>query len=337
MIKRGAGYACVHMGAMYRFGLPDQAAVRLVVTSEGKLLLTSASATLGQGFGMTIAIIVSEEFGGIELDQIEVILTDTAHGLDGGMTAASRQTTMTGHATYLAAQSLATKLKQIASEILDVHPEQLDWERGLLVDRLSPERFVQLIELALEAERMGIDTVVEESFAAPTTTPLEEETGQGGTPINSFSYVTTIADVEVDTETGEVEVLKLTSIHDSGTIINLEGAEAQVEGGLIMGLGMALTEDFKQQVGIPAVRGFTEYFIPTTLHCPELEVHFVQDASGFGPYGAKGLGEAPTASAAPAILNAIYDATGVRIRDLPATPEHIVRALRNQQTLSEES
>lgn len=324
------------MGAMYRFGLPDRSTTRLSVQPEGKLLLTSASSTLGQGFNMTMAMIVSEEFGGLPLEYIDVILTDTALGPDGGITAASRQTTMTGHATLLTAQTLAHKLKLVASELLDVPPRRLEWRAGALIDRDSPEHAVQLADLAEEADRIGIELSSEESFVAPETTPLDEETGRSARPISSISYVTTIAEVEVDTDTGEVDVLKLTSVHDSGTIINREGAEAQVEGGLVMGLGMALTEDFKQEEGHPTVRGFTDYIIPTTLDYPEIEVHFVQDAKGFGPYGAKGLAEAPTVSAAPAILNAIYDAIGVRIHELPATPERIVRALRNQPATDEE-
>ena len=124
---------------------------------------------------------------------------------------------------------------------------------------------------------------------------------------------------------------------NSGTIINPEGAEAQVEGGLVMGLGMALTEDFKHQDAIPLVKGFTDYAIPTIRDCPEIDIYFVENAPGFGPHGAKGLAEAPTVAAAPAILNAIYDAIGVRIYDLPATPERIVRALRDQQSMIQES
>lgn len=337
MKKRGTGFACVYMGAMYRFGLFDQASAQITVTKNGRLLLTSASAALGQGFHMTMAMLVSEEFGGLALDQIDVILTDTALGPDGGITAASRQTTMTGRATQNAASSLAAKLKLQASEMLDVPPEQLVWNDGLLIDSQNPETSISLAELALEADRIGVSPTMQGSFTAPSTTPLDPETGQGGTPINSFSYVTTVADVEVDCETGQVQVLNLTSVHDSGTIINLEGAEAQVEGGLVMGLGMALTEDFKHQEAVPLVKGFTDYAIPTIHDCPEIDVYFVETAPGFGPHGAKGLAEAPTVAAAPAILNAIYDAIGVRICDLPATPERIIRAMRDQQSTIQES
>ena len=216
MKKRGTGFACIYMGAMYRFGLLDQASAQITVTQNGGLLLTSASAALGQGFHMTMAMLVSEEFGGLALDQIDVILTDTALGPDGGITAASRQTTMTGRAVYDAASSLAAKLKLQASEMLDTPPEQLVWKDGLLIDSWDPEKSISLTELALEADRIGLVLTVQGSFTAPSTTPLDPETGQGGTPINSFSYATTIADVEVDCETGQVQVLRLTSVHEFG-------------------------------------------------------------------------------------------------------------------------
>ena len=331
MKKRGRGYVCTYMGAMLRFGLHDESGAKVYITNEGIVTLVSAASELGEGINMTMAMIISESFGGLDLNQIRLILNDTANAPDGGLTAASRQTTMTGMATHLACESLATKLRLVCSEMLDVSPDRLRWQNGSLIDSSSSERSVSLREMAAEALRIGIELTVEENFVAPPTVDLDEETGQGGVPINSFSYATAIADVEVDTDTGDVKVLKLTSINDAGTIINLEGAEAQVEGGLIMGLGFALTEDFIYDKGVPATQGFTEYSIPTMLDYPEIETHFVENAHGYGPYGAKGLGELPTVTAAPAILNAIYDAIGVRIYDLPATPERIVRALREAQ------
>jgi CO/xanthine dehydrogenase Mo-binding subunit len=308
----------------------DESGVKVYINGEGVVSLVSAVSELGEGITMTLAMIVSEAFGGLDLDQIKLNLNDTTDAPDSGLTAASRQTTMTGMATHIACESLSDRLRSITSELLDVSPDQLRWENGALTDSKSSERAVSLQEMAAEAQRIGIELIVEEKFVAPPTVDLDEETGQGGTPINSFSYATVFADVEVDTDTGDVKVLKLTSVNDAGTIINLEGAEAQVEGGLIMGLGFALTEDYIYNNAVPATKGFTEYTIPTMLDYPEIETYFVESAHGFGPYGAKGLGELPTVSAAPAILNAIHDAVGVYIHNLPATPERILRALREQ-------
>jgi len=329
MRRRGTGYASTYMGAMIRFGINDESNVRVCANPNGSLSVASAASELGEGLGMT--------FGGLDLDEIHIQLNDSAMGLDGMVTAASRQTTMTGMATYQACEILSAKMTSLASEILDVPPEKLTWMKGVLVDMDHLDRSVSIQEIVKEANHVGIELVSQSKFVAPLTTPLDPETGKSTLPINSFSYATVAADVEVDTDTGIVQVLKLTAVMDSGRIINIEGAEGQVEGGLIMGLGYALTEDFIHKKGIPMTRGFYQYSIPTFVDCGEIEVHFVEDSLGFGPYGAKGLGESPTVIAAPAILNAIYDAIGVRVYSLPATPERIIRAIREKNVKYEEA
>ncbi len=334
MKKRGVGYACSYMGAMIRFGIHEESNVRVCLHQDGLIDVTSAASELGEGLGMTVQILVSEAFGGLDFNQIQVRLNDSLYP-DGMVTAASRQTTMTGMATYQACEVLSSKLKSVACEMLNVPIEQLGWDKGRLIDLKSPDRSVTLQEVANEADRIGIELVALSKFEAPLTTPLDPETGKSNLPISSFSYATVCAEVEVDTVTGEVHVLKLTAGIDSGRIINLEGAESQVEGGLIMGLGFALTEDFIHSRGSPMTTGFYQYSIPSFVDCDEIEVHFVENAPGFGPYGAKGLGESPTVITAPAIINAIYNAVGARIYSLPATHERVVRAIREQCSFAE--
>lgn len=329
MKKRGTGYACTYMGAMIRFGIHEESNVRISLNQDGSVSLASAAAELGEGLGMTMRILTSEAFGGMDLNQIHTYFNDSIYP-DGMVTAASRQTTMTGMATYQACETFTEKIKTIACEIMDVPVERLAWEKGKLIDRNNTGHYITLQEIAREANRADIDLTTQSKFVAPLTTPLDPETGKSDLPISSYSYATVTAEVEVDTSTGEVKVLKLTGVIDSGKIINLDGAEGQVEGGLIMGLGYALTEDFIHIKGIPMTKGFYQYSIPSFVDCGEIEVHFVENALGYGPYGAKGLGESPTVITAPAIANAIYDAIGVRIYDLPATPERIIRALRKQ-------
>lgn len=335
MKKYGTGYACTYMGALIRFGIHEESNVKISLDKDGSIHVASAAAELGEGLGMTLRIIVAEVIGGMDLDQIHMHLNDSNHP-DGMVTAASRQTTMTGMATYQACEILSGKIKQVASEMMDISVTQLGWKNGNLIDVKFPTRVVTLMEVAREAHRIGIDLTSQSKFVAPLTTALDSETGFSDLPISSFSYATVAAEVEVDTNTGEVHVVKLTAIMDSGKIINLEGAESQVEGGLIMGLGFALTEDFIHMQGSPMTRGFYQYSIPSFVDCDEINVHFVETAPGFGPFGAKGLGESPTVITAPAILNAIYDATGARIYSLPATPEKVIRALREQSTTTKE-
>jgi CO/xanthine dehydrogenase Mo-binding subunit len=296
---------------------------------DGSITIATAAAELGQGLGTTLAMIVSEALGGLALSEFRYVDNDTSLAPDGGITGASRQTTASGMAAFLAADELKTRLMVIGGELLDANPHSLHWEAGNLVNAERPGHKISLREMALEAKRIGVDLSVQSCYVAPATTTMDEETGQGY-PVNSYSYATAIAEVEVDTETGQVQVLKLTSVHDSGRIINPAGAEAQVEGGLIMGLGFALMEEFVAQAGIPITQGFTEYLLPTSVETPEIKVYFVDDHVGIGPFGAKGLAEVPMVVAAPAIMNAIYNATGARVTDLPATPERVWRALADK-------
>jgi CO/xanthine dehydrogenase Mo-binding subunit len=331
MKAQGRGFACIHLGTNYHFGMRDESHVRVQVTEEGHIIISTAMQELGQGTGTTLAYLVSQKFNGMDLSQIHIPDADSSLP-DSGYTAASRQTTMTGNATIKAVESLQALLLQIGSEMLDVDPNRLDWQGGHLVNIDIPEQSTTLEEMFYQAKKMGVELAATAEFMAPETTPLDEESGSE-MPINSFSYATAVADVEVDTETGVVRVIKMISVHDSGTIINLAGAKAQVEGGLVMGLGFALTEDFINVEGIPQTEGFTHYAIPTIKDAPEIEVHFIENHKGFGPYGAKGLGEVPMVVAAPAIINAIYDAVGVRIKHLPASPEKIVKALRGSASV----
>jgi len=165
-------------------------------------------------------------------------------------------------------------------------------------------------------------------FQAPLTEPLDDK-GQGF-GVNQFSYATYIAEVDVDTDTGEVNVLRISAFVDAGKIVRRIGAEMQVEGGIAMGLGHTLTEEFKQRQGWPETDGFTTYLIPTIQDVPlEITSDFVDEWAPMGELGAKGLAELVLVPVAPAITNAIYDAVGVRITELPATPERVLMALKS--------
>lgn len=162
----------------------------------------------------------------------------------------------------------------------------------------------------------------------PPTVPMDPETGQGE-PFASYMYATQIADVEVDDETGEVEVLRIYAAHDAGTAINPALVEGQIEGGIAMGVGMALEEEIIFDAeGRQVNPNLTNYLIPTSLDMPKVEVDIVQSYDPIGPFGAKGVGEPTLVPTAPAIMNAIHDAVGVRITDLPATAEKVLFAIK---------
>jgi CO/xanthine dehydrogenase Mo-binding subunit len=144
----------------------------------------------------------------------------------------------------------------------------------------------------------------------------------------AYAWATQVAEVEVDTESGIVKLLKVTGAHDVGRVINRMGIEGQVEGGIVMGQGYALTEDLMVENGVVRNPAFRDYKLVTAPEIPEMDIHFIETMDGEGPKGAKGVGEAPAICVAAAVANAIYNATGVRIFELPFTPEKVYRALK---------
>ena len=166
------------------------------------------------------------------------------------------------------------------------------------------------------------------TFTPTGAQPPDKETGQSQKVSAFWMYATHVADVEVDTETGEIKVLTLVAAHDAGKIINPEGAEGQVEGGAVQGLGATLYEEMLVNDGVVTNPTFADYKIPTTMDVPVIVPVFVETSHDEGPYGAKGLGEPVLAPTSPAIANAIFNATGVRITSLPITPEKVLRALK---------
>ena len=148
-----------------------------------------------------------------------------------------------------------------------------------------------------------------------TTGDVDRETGQGNAYSN-YSYATQLAEVEVDTETGKVEVLRVIAATDVGKAINPSNVEGQIEGGVVMGVGYALTEEVKQEKGYLKTKNLGEYMVPTSLDVPDIETHIVEVPISSGPYGAKGVGEPALIPTAPAILNAIANALDVRVTDL---------------------
>lgn len=161
----------------------------------------------------------------------------------------------------------------------------------------------------------------------PPNELLDTETGQGS-PYPTYAYATQIADVEVDTRTGFVKVLRVVAAHDVGKAVNEVMVRGQLTGGVGFGLGQALMENLVIDQGRTLNPNFVDYIIPTAMDMPSVETLIVEEPEPTGPFGAKGVGEPANVPTAPAILNAIYDAIGVRINDLPATPERVLNALK---------
>jgi CO/xanthine dehydrogenase Mo-binding subunit len=256
--------------------------------------------------------------------QVRVLLCDTDLTPNGGPTTASRQTFMTGNAARLAAGALRDAICQSAAEMVDVPPQQIRYEEGLL--RFDGQS-VPVTSVVRWMKSKGLEPRTRHEYHAPPTQPL----GTGGDMHFAFSYATQAALVEVNLETGAVHVLKIVSGTDIGRAINPLMLQGQIEGGIVMALGNCLTEAFIFEDSVPWTRLLSRYKMPGIKQTPEIISHLVEHRASEGPYGAKGVGEIPSINTSPAICNAIYNAVGVRVYALPVDQDALLRAMRTDQ------
>jgi CO/xanthine dehydrogenase Mo-binding subunit len=333
MKKRGVGFGTGWQGSNYHFGHPDVANVKVEMTEDIRCRIKTGAADLGQGIPETLAVIVSKQLGNFPIEQIDLVDPDTGVTPDSGATGASRLTAMVGNAVDLASKNLAHILRTVASEMIDTPPNEVMIDNGVLTGRDGAE--IELSQVVQECKRTGISLSVGARFEGKPTEELDDK-GQGF-GVNEFSYATYVAEVEVDTETGEVEVLRVDTFIDAGRVIRRMGAEMQVEGGVAMGLGHTLMEEFKQHQGWPETDSLTTYLIPTVFDVPvDLASEFVDEPVPGDELGSKGMAELALVPIAPAIVNAIYDAVGVYITQLPVTPERVLIALQESDGLNGE-
>jgi len=324
MKKRGCGIACMWYPVGFTVSA-NPSAVTVKVNEDGTAMLVTGTVETGQGSLTVLAQIAAEELG-ISSDEVTVISADTdSTPMDTGAIA-SRTTYITGNAVRLAAEKAKEILFETAAPLLDATPAELTAvdHKIMIID--SPDRYISIGETAFRSQTvLGIPVIGTASFN-PHTEPLDPETGKGK-PFGTYVYAAQIAEVEVDTETGEVDVLRIVAAHDCGTPVNPALVEGQIQGGVAQGIGFALSEEILFDEGTQLNPGLRDYKIPTAMETPELDVIIVNNYDPTGPFGAKGVGEPTSVPTAPAILNAIYDAVGVRIYSLPATPEKILKAL----------
>jgi CO/xanthine dehydrogenase Mo-binding subunit len=276
-----------------------------------------------------MAQIAAEELG-VDLDSVTVVSADTKLTPFDFGSVASRVTYIVGNAVQKAAAQAKQILFEVAAEDLKVSPTGLAAGRGYIYIDGFPEQRVEIRTVAQKAYMVKGRPPIGAGSFQPVTTMLDKETGHGK-PYGTYVFAAQIADVEVDTETGEVEVLRITAVHDCGKAINPRLTEGQIEGGVAMGVGYGLMEEMV--IGQGRVRNpqFTDYVLPTSLDVPEIVTSIVERPEPTGPFGAKGIGEPSLLPTAPAIVNAIQDAVGVRIRELPATPEKVLKALQEKE------
>ena len=324
--KRGKGIAAVwYSTGMSGGGDPSQVVIKM--RPDGSVDVIIGSVDIGQGARTVMRQIAAQELG-VPIEKVNVTAVDSdSSPLDTG-TFASRVTHQTGNATILAAREARQVLFEVAAAQLGVEVEKLEAKDDKIVVRGFPEQAIPIADVAGRAtwdERRII--AGRGAFGWPVA-QVDPDTGEGE-PLHNMAYGATVAEVEVDTDTGEVKVLKLVSAYDCGKAINPMLVEGQIDGGAAMGLGSALMEELHPYY--PTLEhhptGFFSYMVPTAKDLPELDAVIVEMGSKTGPYGAKGIGEMTANSQAPAIINAIHNAVGVWITDLPATSEKVLRAL----------
>ena len=315
--KRGIGLSIMVHGTGAGKALPDPASATVMINADGSVNLVTAAADEGQGNRTVLAQIAAETLG-IEFEKISVSETDTdTTPLDCG-THGSRQAYGGGLAVQAAAKEARQKLLQYATKELGVDDDQLQIKDGMIFEPDNPDNKILISDLMrkTQIEDMSVCEQVIGSAA-------------GVAPAMPGYYGAIFAEVEVDTETGEVKVLKLTSAFDVGRAINPDLVEGQITGGGVMGMGFALTEGLVVEDGRILNSSFGDYRLLRACDVPEIVPIIVESHEPTGPFGAKGIGEGCMVNVASAISNAVCHATGVRLTDLSLSPEAILKSLKD--------
>lgn len=333
MIKKGRGIAATWYGTGYGNGFPDVSVADVELGADGTVILRVGAAEVGQG-ARTIMPQICAEAIGIEAEDILILSESTEDCEDSGTAAATRQTYNTGNAVRLAGEAFKRELIREGVAIMNRSRDKLSQlntalhfeveGRDIYLKHL-PKLRIAIDDVAAVLAREGRTLRVRESFTAQTV--RMDENGYGA-PYWPYTFNAYGVEVEVDTLTGRVQCTKAWCAQDVGRAVNPELCEGQIDGGFVMGLGYALYEDLGVREGRINNNRFSKYILPTTMDVPEINKYLIEDPEHTAPYGAKGIGEPVMVPVAPAILNAIHDATGVWITELPATPEKVLAALQ---------
>ena len=321
-IRKAWGFAIAYKNTGFGGGAKDAASAEVELFADGTLEARTSSAEVGQGLSTVLQLIVAEEFD-IPPSLVRVLLMDTDLTPDGGATTASRQTYVSGNAVRLAAGALRQAIGGVLAEKFDLQPDKIHFSGGQV---LVGSHFITLASVVDIMKAEGREAYVSYEYQAPTTKPL----GEGGDIHIAYSFAAQAAEVSVDTRTGEVMVLQVITANDVGKCLNPLGLQGQAEGGVMMGIGGALMEKFIVEDGLIFTDKMARYRIPTILHTPEIVSFVIEHPTLDGPYGAKGVGEIAGIPTAPAIINAIYNAVGVRIDRLPVDQEFIWKSLEKK-------
>jgi len=323
---RGIGYAGMfHVGGGARIYRSDGCGAIVKLDDFGKVSVMTGATEIGQGSETVLAMIVAETLG-VPLARVEVVSSDTTVKPWDVGAHASRTTFIAGNAARLAAEKLRADLLAIAAESLEAPPARLAIRDGFVFVVDEPGRRVPYDRVARAGHlREGGRPLVAEAFYDPPTAMLDKDLR--GNVSAAYGFAAQAALVDVDEATGRVEVVKLASAHDVGRALNPLAAEGQIHGGIHMGLGYALSERLVVEDGQVLTQSFMDYAVLKAQDMPRLSVRLIETLDAEGPFGAKGLGESGVIPVSAAVANAVYDAVGVRLVELPITPAAVHAAL----------
>ena len=318
--RRGIGLACSYRGVALGAEGVDAVGVIVSVQTDGSIIVSAGLTDMGQGLQSALSLIAAEVLG-VDLKRMRFFNVHTGRVPDSGPTVASRSTTMGGQAAKKAAEAVRDVLFEVAAGALGVPTKSLEAAGGM-------------ISIPGEGKSMSFDEAVDEAFSQGRPllgfgwhkglpTSWDEEEGRGDAYF-TYVYGTNVAEVEVDIETGKIDVVRVTAAHEVGRAISPAMVRSQIYGGVAMGMGYGALERYTIEQGVPKSLNFEEYLVPTAMDVPPIEPIIVENPDPAGPFGAKSIGEPTAELMAPALCNAIFHATGRRIDRLPADLETVL-------------
>lgn len=330
---RGKGIACGWKAPSMPTNAASSAIIKL--NEDGTAHLMVSAQDIGQGSDTVMTQIAAEVLS-ISPEKITIRTGDTDHTPYEWQTVASRITYSAGRAVEEAAKDAMNQLIELAQIKLGLYKRDLELRDGYVVSKVYPDRKVAISELALGLtfeDGSGIHGPIigRGSFIPPNVRNADKKTGLGEHPVVFWTYGAQGVEVEVDLDTGAVKVLKVTSVFDVGKVMNPQLLEGQMEGAILQGLGTALFEELILKDGRVLNPSFVDYKIPTADDMPEMVIKFIENPEETGPFGARGVAEPAMVPTAPAIANAIYAATGIRLNTMPLTAERVLNAIKAKQ------
>jgi CO/xanthine dehydrogenase Mo-binding subunit len=327
---RGKGIACMYKAPSMPNNAGSSAVIKINEDATANLLISAID--MGQG-AYTVLSQIAAEVLTIPVSSISVIAGDTDCTPYEWQTVASRTTYCCGSSVKRAAEDARSQLLELGAIGLGLPEEDVDLKDACVVSKIYPDRRIPIKDLATgltmpDGSGVHGPIIGRGAFIPPNVRDTDRETGQGEKPVAFWTFGCQAAEIEIDTETGQIEVIRIAAAYDMGKAINPQLVRAQIEGGIVQGIGCALLEQLVMKEGRVLNPSFTDYKIPAVSDVPKMVIKLVEVPETTGPYGARGVGEAAMVPTAPAIANAIYDALGVRINTLPLTPEKVLSALK---------